>query len=39
MELAPSASILLYAVFADGEVAADVEEFTIEKCFKHKVGV
>ncbi|KAJ6658288.1 hypothetical protein lerEdw1_020560 [Lerista edwardsae] len=37
MELAPSASLLLYAVFADGEVAADLEEFAIDKCFKHKV--
>ncbi|KAJ6658340.1 hypothetical protein lerEdw1_020612 [Lerista edwardsae] len=36
-EMAPTARLLLYAVFADGEVAADVEEFAIEKCFKHKV--
>ncbi|KAG6924827.1 alpha-2-macroglobulin like 1, partial [Chelydra serpentina] len=33
----PSANLLLYAIFADGEVAADVDVFTISKCFKHKV--
>ncbi|XP_053154513.1 alpha-2-macroglobulin-like protein 1 isoform X4 [Hemicordylus capensis] len=36
-DLAPIARLLLYAVFVDGEVAADVEQFTINKCFKHKV--
>ncbi|XP_007055680.2 alpha-2-macroglobulin-like protein 1 [Chelonia mydas] len=36
-ELAPSARLLLYAIFADGEVAADVDVFTVSKCFKHKV--
>ncbi|XP_066468774.1 alpha-2-macroglobulin-like protein 1 [Tiliqua scincoides] len=38
-EIAPTARLLLFAVFADGEVAADVEEFKIDKCFKHKVVV
>ncbi|XP_042311607.1 alpha-2-macroglobulin-like protein 1 [Sceloporus undulatus] len=38
-DLAPMARLLLYAVFADGEVAADIEVFTIDKCFKHKVKV
>ncbi|XP_026531282.1 alpha-2-macroglobulin-like protein 1 [Notechis scutatus] len=36
-DLAPSANLLLFAVFADGEVAADTAVFTINKCFKHKV--
>uniref|UniRef100_A0ABM5FQT5 Alpha-2-macroglobulin-like protein 1 isoform X1 n=1 Tax=Pogona vitticeps TaxID=103695 RepID=A0ABM5FQT5_9SAUR len=36
-DLAPFAWLLLYAVFADGEVAADIDVFTIENCFKHKV--
>nr|XP_006120000.1 alpha-2-macroglobulin-like protein 1 [Pelodiscus sinensis] len=36
-ELAPTANLLLYAIFADGEVAADVDVFTVSKCFKHKV--
>ncbi|CAM2097443.1 unnamed protein product [Caretta caretta] len=36
-ELAPSARLLLYAIFADGEVAADVDVFTVSRCFKHKV--
>ncbi|XP_062975140.1 alpha-2-macroglobulin-like protein 1 isoform X2 [Elgaria multicarinata webbii] len=36
-DLAPTAKLLVYAVFADGEVAADVDVFTIDKCFKHKV--
>ncbi|XP_074852369.1 alpha-2-macroglobulin-like protein 1 [Carettochelys insculpta] len=36
-DLAPSANLLLYAIFADGEVAADVDVFMISKCFKHKV--
>ncbi|NXF85607.1 A2ML1 protein, partial [Eubucco bourcierii] len=33
----PDIRLLLYAVFLDGEVVADVEEFQVEKCFKHKV--
>ncbi|XP_054858472.1 alpha-2-macroglobulin-like protein 1 [Eublepharis macularius] len=37
IELAPIARLLLYAVFEDGEVAADVDVFTIEKCFRHQV--
>ncbi|XP_067387062.1 alpha-2-macroglobulin-like protein 1 [Emydura macquarii macquarii] len=36
-ELAPTARLLLYSIFADGEVAADVDVFTVTKCFKHKV--
>ncbi|KAM6475570.1 alpha-2-macroglobulin-like protein 1 isoform 2-T2 [Liasis olivaceus] len=36
-DLAPTARLLLFAVFADGEVAADVDVFKINKCFKHKV--
>ncbi|XP_061439274.1 alpha-2-macroglobulin-like protein 1 isoform X4 [Rhineura floridana] len=36
-DLAPTAWLLLYAVFPDGEVAADVDEFTIDKCFKYEV--
>lgn len=38
MELAPTARLLLFAVFADGEVAADVDVFTIEKCLRHQVS-
>lgn len=34
----PSIKLLLYAVFSDGEVVADVEEFQVEKCFRHKVS-
>ncbi|XP_009960079.1 PREDICTED: alpha-2-macroglobulin-like protein 1, partial [Leptosomus discolor] len=33
----PDINLLLYAVFLDGEVVADMEEFHVEKCFKHKV--
>ncbi|XP_053896163.1 alpha-2-macroglobulin-like protein 1 [Malaclemys terrapin pileata] len=36
-ELAPSATLLVYAIFTDGEVAADVDVFIVSKCFKHKV--
>ncbi|XP_060124957.1 alpha-2-macroglobulin-like protein 1 [Zootoca vivipara] len=36
-DLAPRAKLLLYTVFLDGEVVADVDDFRIEKCFKHKV--
>ncbi|XP_063150606.1 alpha-2-macroglobulin-like protein 1 [Candoia aspera] len=36
-DLAPIAKLLLFAVFADGKVAADIDVFTINKCFKHKV--
>ncbi|XP_077202031.1 alpha-2-macroglobulin-like protein 1 [Paroedura picta] len=39
MDLAPTARLLLYAVFADGEVAADVDVFSIEKCLRHQVSV
>ncbi|XP_032907184.1 alpha-2-macroglobulin-like protein 1 [Catharus ustulatus] len=33
----PDIKLLVYAVFPDGEVVADVEEFELEKCFRHKV--
>uniref|UniRef100_A0ABM5FQT1 Alpha-2-macroglobulin-like protein 1 isoform X1 n=2 Tax=Pogona vitticeps TaxID=103695 RepID=A0ABM5FQT1_9SAUR len=36
-DFAPTAWLLLFAVFADGEVAADMDQFPIEKCIKHKV--
>ncbi|XP_074007846.1 alpha-2-macroglobulin-like protein 1 [Numenius arquata] len=35
----PDIKLLLYAVFLDGEVVADVEEFEVEKCFRHKVAL
>ncbi|KAM6438805.1 alpha-2-macroglobulin-like protein 1 [Rhynochetos jubatus] len=35
----PDINLLLYAVFLDGEVVADVEEFKVEKCFRHKVAL
>ncbi|XP_064026995.1 alpha-2-macroglobulin-like protein 1 [Pogoniulus pusillus] len=35
----PDIRLLLYTVFLDGEVVADVEEFQVEKCFKHKVAL
>jgi len=34
----PDIKLLVYAVFLDGEVVADAEEFQVEKCFRHKVG-
>lgn len=34
----PDIKLLLYAIFLDGEVVADVEEFQVEKCFRHKVS-
>uniref|UniRef100_A0ACB8ET32 Uncharacterized protein n=1 Tax=Sphaerodactylus townsendi TaxID=933632 RepID=A0ACB8ET32_9SAUR len=37
VELAPTARLLLFAVFADGEVSADVDVFNIEKCLQHQV--
>ncbi|KAM6091994.1 alpha-2-macroglobulin-like protein 1 [Theristicus caerulescens] len=36
-DILPDIKLLLYAVFLDGEVVADVEEFQVEKCFRHKV--
>ncbi|XP_010154554.1 PREDICTED: alpha-2-macroglobulin-like protein 1 [Eurypyga helias] len=35
----PDINLLLYTVFSDGEVVADVEEFKVEKCFRHKVSL
>lgn len=34
----PDIKLLLYAVFLYGEVVADMEEFQVEKCFRHKVS-
>lgn len=34
----PDIKLLVYAVFPDGEVVADVEEFEVEKCFRRKVS-
>ncbi|XP_042303669.1 alpha-2-macroglobulin-like protein 1 [Sceloporus undulatus] len=36
-DMAPKAMLLLYAVFADGEVAADMETFDVDMCFRHQV--
>nr|XP_034997143.1 alpha-2-macroglobulin-like protein 1 [Zootoca vivipara] len=38
-DLAPTVRLLLYTVFLDGEVAADMDQFEIQKCFKHKVAL
>ncbi|KAM9030223.1 alpha-2-macroglobulin-like protein 1 isoform 1-T1 [Ara ararauna] len=35
----PDILLLLYAVFLDGEVVADVERFQVEKCFRHRVSL
>ncbi|NXO64094.1 A2ML1 protein, partial [Phainopepla nitens] len=35
----PDIKLLVYAVFLDGEVVADVEQFEVEKCFRHKVAL
>ncbi|NWT73795.1 A2ML1 protein, partial [Prunella himalayana] len=35
----PDIKLLVYAVFSDGEVVADVEQFEVEKCFSHKVAL
>ncbi|NXP58503.1 A2ML1 protein, partial [Chloropsis cyanopogon] len=35
----PDIKLLVYAVFSDGEVVADVEQFEVEKCFRHKVAL
>ncbi|NWI96003.1 A2ML1 protein, partial [Pitta sordida] len=35
----PDIKLLVYAVFLDGEVVADVEQFELEKCFRHKVAL
>lgn len=34
----PDIKLLVYALFLDGEVVADVEEFQVATCFKNKVG-
>ncbi|XP_014115222.1 PREDICTED: alpha-2-macroglobulin-like protein 1 isoform X1 [Pseudopodoces humilis] len=38
-EFLPGIKLLVYAVFSDGEVVADVEQFEVEKCFRHKVAL
>ncbi|NXN90062.1 A2ML1 protein, partial [Bombycilla garrulus] len=35
----PDIKLLVYAVFSDGEVVADMEQFEVEKCFRHKVAL
>ncbi|KFP89083.1 Alpha-2-macroglobulin-like 1, partial [Acanthisitta chloris] len=35
----PDIKLLVYAVFLDGEVVADVEQFEVEECFRHKVAL
>ncbi|NXY13731.1 A2ML1 protein, partial [Atrichornis clamosus] len=35
----PDIKLLVYAVFLDGEVVADVEQFKVEKCIRHKVAL
>ncbi|NWI52919.1 A2ML1 protein, partial [Calyptomena viridis] len=35
----PDINLLVYAVFLDGEVVADVEQFELENCFRHKVAL
>ncbi|NXS26786.1 A2ML1 protein, partial [Pomatostomus ruficeps] len=35
----PDIKLLVYVVFSDGEVVADVEQFEVEKCFRHKVAL
>lgn len=33
----PDIKLLVYTIFPDGEVVADVEQFEVEMCFRHKV--
>ncbi|XP_015727585.1 alpha-2-macroglobulin-like protein 1 isoform X2 [Coturnix japonica] len=33
----PDIKLLVYTLFSDGEVVADVEDFRVAKCFRHKV--
>ncbi|NXE96203.1 A2ML1 protein, partial [Menura novaehollandiae] len=35
----PDIKLLVYAIFLDGEVVADVEQFEVEKCIRHKVAL
>ncbi|KYO44638.1 alpha-2-macroglobulin-like protein 1 [Alligator mississippiensis] len=39
IDLAPSSHLLVYAIFEDGEVTADMETFTVQKCFRNKVSL
>lgn len=34
----PDIKLLVYTLFLDGQVVADVEEFQVAKCFRHKVS-
>ena len=33
----PDIKLLVYTLFLDGQVVADMEEFQVAKCFRHKV--
>ncbi|NWT28572.1 A2ML1 protein, partial [Cardinalis cardinalis] len=35
----PDIKLLVYAVFPDGEVVADMEQFEVEMCFSHQVAL
>ncbi|NXE66630.1 A2ML1 protein, partial [Calcarius ornatus] len=35
----PDIKLLVYAIFPDGEVVADMEEFEVEMCFSHQVAL
>lgn len=34
----PHIKLLVYAIFSDGEVVADMEQFDVEMCFGHQVS-
>ncbi|NXV68720.1 A2ML1 protein, partial [Molothrus ater] len=35
----PDIKLLVYAIFSDGEVVADMEQFDVEMCFSHQVAL
>ncbi|NWY28877.1 A2ML1 protein, partial [Pheucticus melanocephalus] len=35
----PDIKLLVYAIFPDGEVVADMEQFEVEMCFSHQVAL
>ncbi|KAF2974949.1 hypothetical protein EK904_007042 [Melospiza melodia maxima] len=35
----PNIKLLVYAIFSDGEVVADMEQFDVEMCFSHQVAL
>ncbi|XP_074391073.1 alpha-2-macroglobulin-like protein 1 isoform X2 [Zonotrichia albicollis] len=35
----PNIKLLVYAIFSDGEVVADMEQFDVEMCFNHQVAL